>query len=167
MPRLGRRHTGGRPHDRLPSRVHLVGTEHAPLTIGGWWRQHETAVEALARAEAFGADRPAAGCRELTKTYEEVRRGGLGELAGWADAGLKGELTLVVQGALAVADELSPAALAALVRAREEAGTSRKDAIAEVVVATGRPKREVYDAVGHVSGVGSQVTSQTAEFIDK
>ena len=35
-------------------------------------------------AAAFGADRPAALCRELTKTYEEVRRGTLGELSAWA-----------------------------------------------------------------------------------
>ena len=50
-------------------------------------------------ASAFGADRPAAVCRELTKTYEEVRRGGLGELATWAADGLRGEVTLVVGGA--------------------------------------------------------------------
>ncbi|PNG16456.1 16S rRNA (cytidine(1402)-2'-O)-methyltransferase, partial [Streptomyces cahuitamycinicus] len=40
-----------------------------------------------AMAEVFGAGRRAAVCRELTKTYEEVRRGGLGELAAWAAEG--------------------------------------------------------------------------------
>ena len=38
-------------------------------------------------------------CRELTKTYEEVRRGGLGELATWATDGVRGEITIVVAGA--------------------------------------------------------------------
>src|SRR4051794_23037060 len=41
-------------------------------------------------ATAFGAERPAAVCRELTKTYEEVRRGPLAELATWAEAGVRG-----------------------------------------------------------------------------
>ncbi len=52
-----------------------------------------------AMAEVFGAERRAAVCRELTKTYEEVRRGGLGELAAWAAEGVRGEITVVVEGA--------------------------------------------------------------------
>src|SRR5437588_522835 len=54
-------------------------------------------------AAAFGADRPAAVCRELTKTYEEVLRRPLGGLAQWAGAQPpRGEITLVVGGAPAV-----------------------------------------------------------------
>lgn len=52
-----------------------------------------------AMAEAFGPDRRAAVCRELTKTYEEVRRGPLEELAQWAALGVRGEITVVVEGA--------------------------------------------------------------------
>ena len=52
-----------------------------------------------AMASAFGADRPAAVCRELTKTYEEVVRGPLGELAAWAEGEVRGEITVVVAGA--------------------------------------------------------------------
>ena len=52
-----------------------------------------------AMAEVFGAERRAAVCRELTKTYEEVKRGGLGELAAWAAEGVRGEITVVVEGA--------------------------------------------------------------------
>ena len=52
-----------------------------------------------AMADAFGPDRPAAVCRELTKTYEEVRRGPLAELAAWAADGVRGEITVVVSGA--------------------------------------------------------------------
>lgn len=100
-----------------------------------------------AMAESFGADRPAAVCRELTKTYEEVRRGTLGELAGWAADGVLGEITLVVGGAPEPSGLREPAELAAAVAAREEAGTPRKQAIAEVAKENGAPKRVVYDAV--------------------
>ncbi len=48
---------------------------------------------------AFGGDRRAAVCRELTKTYEEVRRGTLDELPQWAAGEVRGEITLVVAGA--------------------------------------------------------------------
>ncbi|HLV72882.1 MAG TPA: 16S rRNA (cytidine(1402)-2'-O)-methyltransferase [Vulgatibacteraceae bacterium] len=98
-------------------------------------------------ADAFGADRPAAVCRELTKTYEEVRRGTLGELAAWADDGVLGEITVVVGGAPEKPGLSEPADLAAAVAAREEAGTSRKQAIADVAKENGVPKRVVYDAV--------------------
>jgi 16S rRNA (cytidine1402-2'-O)-methyltransferase len=49
-------------------------------------------------AEAFGPDRRAVVCRELTKTHEEIRRGTLAGLAEWAAGGPLGELTLVVAG---------------------------------------------------------------------
>jgi 16S rRNA (cytidine1402-2'-O)-methyltransferase len=101
-----------------------------------------------AMAEVFGADRRAAVCRELTKTWEEVRRGGLGELAAWAAEGVRGEITVVVEGAPAPGPgDHSPAELVRLVRLREEAGERRKEAIAAVAAAAGLPKREVFDAV--------------------
>jgi len=108
---------------------------------------HRLAATLSDLAATFGADRPAAVCRELTKTYEEVRRGPLGALAHWADDGVRGEITLVVGGAPAGASEAGPAELAAAVAEREAAGETRKDAIAAVAVAHGRPKREVFDAV--------------------
>jgi 16S rRNA (cytidine1402-2'-O)-methyltransferase len=99
-------------------------------------------------AAAFGADRAAAVCRELTKTYEEVRRSGLADLAEWAAAGEpRGEITLVVAGAAASSERPSDADLLAAVAAREAAGTSRKDAIAEVAKQFAVPKREVYQLV--------------------
>jgi 16S rRNA (cytidine1402-2'-O)-methyltransferase len=91
-------------------------------------------------------------CRELTKTYEEVRRGGLGELAGWARGDVRGEITLVVAGAPATADDVNPAELAAEVAAREDAGQVRKDAIADVARLRGLPKRVVFDAVVAAKG---------------
>jgi 16S rRNA (cytidine1402-2'-O)-methyltransferase len=101
-------------------------------------------------AAAFGAERPAAVCRELTKTYEEIKRGGLADLAKWADEGeVRGEITVVVGGAVAGAGrELTAVELAELVFAKEDAGgLRRKEAIAEVAAEAGLPKREVFDAV--------------------
>ncbi|MEU0115517.1 16S rRNA (cytidine(1402)-2'-O)-methyltransferase [Streptomyces bobili] len=101
-----------------------------------------------AMAEVFGADRRAAVCRELTKTYEEVRRGPLGELAEWAAEGVRGEITVVVTGAPERAPgELDAAELVRRVRVREEAGERRKEAIAAVAAEAKVPKREVFDAV--------------------
>jgi 16S rRNA (cytidine1402-2'-O)-methyltransferase len=109
---------------------------------------HRLAAAVRDLAAAFGADRQAAVCRELTKTYEEVRRGGLGELADWAAGEVRGEITLVVAGAEAgKSDRAEPDALAAAVAEAEQAGASRKDAIAAVARVHGRPKREVFDAV--------------------
>jgi 16S rRNA (cytidine1402-2'-O)-methyltransferase len=105
-------------------------------------------ADALADAvAAFGPMRPAAVCRELTKTHEEIRRGWLADLASWAAEGVKGEITLVVGGAPDEPVDMSPAELAAAVAAEEAAGATRKDAIRAVVVRTGLPRRTVYAAV--------------------
>ncbi|GGT10181.1 ribosomal RNA small subunit methyltransferase I [Planobispora rosea] len=108
---------------------------------------HRLAAALAAMTEAFGADRPAAVCRELTKTYEEVRRGGLGELAEWAAGGVKGEITVVVAGRSP--EDLEPVMddLVAEVARREATGVPRKQAIVDVARAAGIPKRELYDAV--------------------
>jgi 16S rRNA (cytidine1402-2'-O)-methyltransferase len=100
-----------------------------------------------AMAEVFGSDRRAAVCRELTKTYEEVKRGPLGDLAVWAAEGVRGEITVVVEGAAESAEELDAAELVRRVQVREEAGERRKEAIAAVAAAAGLPKRDVFDAV--------------------
>ncbi|WP_019549653.1 16S rRNA (cytidine(1402)-2'-O)-methyltransferase [Streptomyces sulphureus] len=101
-----------------------------------------------AMVEVFGGERQAAVCRELTKTYEEVRRGPLRELAAWAAEGVRGEITVVVGGA-APPDpgDLDAAELVRRVAAREAAGERRKEAIGAVAKAAGVPKRAVFDAV--------------------
>jgi len=115
---------------------------------------HRTPAALAAMADAFGDDRPAAVCRELTKTHEEVRRGGLADLVTWAGEGVRGEVTIVVSGAVTtVTVDADPDSLRAAVAAEEEAGTSRKDAIRAVATRAGLPKRTVYDVV---HGVGEQ-----------
>ena len=114
---------------------------------------HRTATTLTAMADAFGADRRAAVCRELTKTHEEVRRAGLADLATWAADGVRGEVTVVVEGKADVVDvPTDRASLAALVAEEETAGASRKDAILDVARRAGLPKRVVYDAVHKKEG---------------
>ncbi|MFH8379374.1 16S rRNA (cytidine(1402)-2'-O)-methyltransferase [Kitasatospora sp. NPDC018058] len=126
----------------------LASIAAEPRTMVFFEAPHRIAEALAAMAEAFGPERPAAVCRELTKTYEEVKRGPIGELAAWAAEGVKGEITVVVAGAPPAApQELTPAELARLVAVREEAGERRKEAIAAVAAELSVPKREVFDAV--------------------
>lgn len=126
----------------------LTANAAEPRTMVYFEAPHRLGETLTAMADAFGADRPAAVCRELTKTYEEVRRGPLGELAAWAAEGVRGEITVVVAGAAPKrAEDTTPGELAALVAAREAAGEHRKAAIAAVAAETGAPKRMVFDAV--------------------
>lgn len=95
--------------------------------------------------EVLGPTRRAAVCRELTKTYEEVVRGTLAELAEWAVEGARGEITVVLEGAQPVSAE--PADLVDRVEALVAKGLRLKDACAEVASSTGVSRRELYDAV--------------------
>jgi len=118
---------------------------------------HRVVETVAALAEAFGAGRGAALCRELTKTYEEVLRLPLGELAAALarraaePGGIRGEIVIVVAGqpkatptATESATEL--AALVAEVHRRTAAGERHKDAVAAVAQQHGLPKRALYNA---------------------
>jgi 16S rRNA (cytidine1402-2'-O)-methyltransferase len=128
-------------------RSRLAGLADERRTMVFFESPHRLADALRDAAAAFGPDRDAAVCRELTKTHEEIRRGSLAELASWAAEGVRGEITLVVAGASAAPMALSAAELADAVAAEEAAGATRKDAIRAVVVRTGLPRRTVYDAV--------------------
>jgi 16S rRNA (cytidine1402-2'-O)-methyltransferase len=124
-------------------RLRFLATEQRTMVFFESPRRLESTLAAM--AGAFGADRPAAVCRELTKTHEEVRRGRLAELAAWAAVGVRGEVTVVVGGAPAPPAP-DAADLARRVAEREKAGEPRKAAIAAVAAEAGVPKRAVYDA---------------------
>jgi 16S rRNA (cytidine1402-2'-O)-methyltransferase len=98
-------------------------------------------------AAAFGPDRLAAVCRELTKTHEEVLRGTLGQLAGQLSDGVLGEVTLVVAGAPEQRGPATSEDAIAEVERRVHGGLSRKDAITAVASEFGLRKRELYAAV--------------------
>jgi len=133
-----------RPGERRSRLAELAGE---PRTLVFFEAPHRLAAALADLAAAFGADRPAAVCRELTKTYEEVRRAPLAELAAWAAGSVRGEVTLVVAGAPAAPPTTDTATLAAEVAEREAAGEPRREAIAAVARALGVPKRLVFDAV--------------------
>ena len=120
-----------------------------PRTLIFFEAPHRIAGALADLAATFGEERPAAVCRELTKTYEEIRRGALGELVAWAGREEpRGEITVVVGGA-PVGPPERPADddLRAAVAAREAAGASRRDAIQAVADEYGIRKREVYALV--------------------
>ncbi|AIJ26093.1 MULTISPECIES: 16S rRNA (cytidine(1402)-2'-O)-methyltransferase [Amycolatopsis] len=116
-----------------------------PRTVVFFESPHRLAATLTEAAAALGDERRAAVCRELTKTYEEVRRGTLPELAAWAADGVRGEITVVLEGARPRA--VSVTDLVAEVSARVAAGERLKSAAAEVAEATGVSKKELYDAV--------------------
>ena len=145
----------------------LDGLRHEPRTMVFFEAPHRTAATLGAMAQAFGADRRGAVCRELTKTHEEVRRAGLADLARWAADGVRGEVTLVVGGMPQPAPEVDvpvdAEGLAVQVAQEQVAGTSRKAAIVEVARRSGLPKRVVYDAVVEYKG---QIGSPSREQVD-
>lgn len=94
---------------------------------------------------AFGDDRRIAVCRELTKFYEEVKRGTPTELAAWAEGGVKGEIVVVVAGASP--REVSADDAVSQVQQLVADGIRLKDAAAEVAAQTGLSSRDLYQAV--------------------
>jgi 16S rRNA (cytidine1402-2'-O)-methyltransferase len=137
-----------RPGER---RRRLAELADEPRTLVFFEAPHRLADTLADLVEAFGAERPAAVCRELTKTYEEVRREPLGALAGWAGAEpVRGEITLVVAGRpvrSGPVDDDRMAELADRVRGQVAEGRRLKEAVADVAGPAGVPKRLLYDAV--------------------
>ena len=112
-------------------------------------------VESLIDAQtAFGANRSGVICREMSKHYEEVIRGSIAELITWAESkDILGEITMVVEGFDPGTRQFSQEELVRLVIEQENAGESRKEAIAQVAKQNGVAKRVVFDEmVAYKSG---------------
>lgn len=126
---------------RLPA---LRALASEPRTLVFFESPHRIGDSLRDLAAVFGAERPAALCRELTKLYEEVARGTLAELADRFAEGARGEIVLVVGGASAA--ELSLDDGVARVLDLVSAGGGLKEASAEVAEHTGLSRRELYEA---------------------
>jgi 16S rRNA (cytidine1402-2'-O)-methyltransferase len=129
-------------------RLESLATEERTMVF--FEAPHRLAASLADMVYAFGGARQAAVCRELTKTHEEVIRGPLTELHEWAQGEVRGEITVVVDGASD--DEVRAAAglttdkqIADAVSAAMASGASRKEAVAQVAADAGLPKRRVYD----------------------
>ena len=129
-------------------RLESLATEERTMVF--FEAPHRLEASLADMVHAFGGARSAAVCRELTKVHEEVIRGPLSDLHAWAAGEVRGEITVVIDGA-SLDDVRSAAGLdsdeqiAVAVSEAMADGLSRKDAVAQVAAAAGLPKRRVYD----------------------
>lgn len=124
-------------HERLRALIDV------PATLIFFESPHRIGATLAAAAEEYGPDRPAAVCRELTKTYEEFRRGPLGELAAeFAQRQVKGEIVFVIgpPGEKAGADPADVDRMLRDLTATRSAG----QAATEAAKLTGLPRKQLY-----------------------
>lgn len=109
---------------------------------------HRLATTLADAAEILGPQRRASVSRELTKRFEETKRATLGELAEWAADGVRGEITVVIEGADETMREVSTEGLVERVEELAAAGDRLKDACKKVAAEAGLSKhRDLYQAV--------------------
>jgi len=101
--------------------------------------------------EVCGADRQASVSRELTKVFEETRAGTLQELSGhYAEAPVRGEVTVVLSGTGKQRVEERPPDPAERARALLEEGLSRKDVADRLAEETGISRNTAYRLVNEL-----------------
>ena len=132
--------------------LHQLATDRRTLVFFEAPTRLAETLESL--GAAFGTDRRAAVCRELTKLHEEVRRGPLHELTEWARSGVKGEIVIVVAGAEPL--EITPQVALEEVHQRVAEGERLKEAARAVAEATGLSSRDLYQAALAARGNGNE-----------
>lgn len=126
----------------------LAALATEPRTMVFFEAPHRLAEMLRDAGRAFGPERRGAVCRELTKTWEQVRRGTLADLVEWAADGVKGEVTVVVDGCTGSENDLDVDLDGLLdgILARVAAGERLKDVTADVSAASGVARKALYDA---------------------
>lgn len=131
------------PNTATARRKWLAEFANVPATLI-FYESPKRVGEMLGDLLSVYADRQAVVCRELTKRFEEVRRGTLAELAAdFAGRAVKGEIVVLVDRARG--RQAGPEEVAAALKDRL-GRMSVKDAAAEVAEMLGLPRREVYQA---------------------
>lgn len=143
------------PRKRGERRRRLQELVDEPRTTVLYEAPHRVADLLHDAVEILGAQRHAAICRELTKTYEEVHRGTLAQLRDWVEQGVRGEITLVLAGATAQTVSLADAV--GMVDEVVADGVKTSRAVAGIAARTGLRRRELYDAflAARRAGVGA------------
>lgn len=146
-----------RKHGERTRMLREVATERRTMVF--FESPNRLAASLADMAETLGADRRVVVCRELTKFYEEVKRGTAAELVEWAAAGVRGEICIVVAGATIRVLDLSAGVEEVL--ALVAGGARLKEAAADVAAASGLGKRDLYEAALTSKGAGrSRATPQ-------
>ncbi len=125
-----------------------------PATLVLFEAPHRLAASLSDLAAGLGP-RPAAIVREITKRFEEVRRGSLAELAAdLAEQAVKGEIVLVVGPPAPIDETLDDAELERLL-SQAMLQASLRDAVSQVAAASGTPRRRVYTLALGLSAKGA------------
>lgn len=127
--------------ERRSRLAELAGERRTMVFFEAPHRLHDFLADA---ALTLGASRRAAVCREMTKPHEEVVRDSLESLAAWAADGVRGEVTVVVEGAAQAVTSTDDAL--ALVQQRIADGEKLSAAVSEVATATGVARKSLYEA---------------------
>lgn len=133
-------------------RDRLAELSAVPATLMFFESPHRIAATVVAAAEVLGEARPACVCRELTKTFEEFRRGSLGELAAHYGDGhtVKGEIVFIIgpPGEAAAPDAADVDRLLAMLVKDMSAGKAATEAARQ----TGLPRRDLYQRLIDLKG---------------
>ena len=134
-------------------RERLAELSDAPATLIFFESPHRIGDTLAAAADELGSERQAAVCRELTKTFEEFRRGPLGALAAnYADRTVKGEVVLVVGPPLEKPAPEAGEIDAILTRLAADLPTAK--AATEAAKRTGLPRKDLYQRLLALKGEG-------------
>jgi 16S rRNA (cytidine1402-2'-O)-methyltransferase len=129
------------PRERGPRRERFGALRGSAATLILYESPNRTAETLADLADALGGERRACVARELTKIHEELRRATLAELAAhYASEAPRGEVTILVEGG----SEAPAIDLEAEVRRRVAAGENAKEIAAALSLATGKPRRQIY-----------------------